>query len=151
MKSLAALLTSIVLVASLQAREAAPLADDPQLEARVMQVAGELRCLVCQNETIAASQADLAIDLRQQIRQKLSQGESPAQILDFMVARYGAFVRYRPAFDRVTALLWLGPFALLAGGALAFGLRWRRGRSTPPLDEAQALQARRWLDGAPSP
>ena len=80
------------------------------IEARVMQVAEELRCLVCQNETIAASQSGLAVDLRAQIRSQLQQGRSEAEIIDFMVERYGAFVRYRPAFDASTALLWLGPF-----------------------------------------
>src|SRR4051812_8383524 len=87
-------------------REAAPLAGDPALEARVLQIADELRCLVCQNETLAASQAALAIDLRQQIRSRLQQGESDARIVDFMVERYGEFIRYRPTFSIITALLW---------------------------------------------
>ena len=116
-----------------QAATAAPLATDPALEARVMQVADELRCLVCQNETIAASQADLAIDLRRQIRTGLQQGQSEAQILDFMVQRYGAFVRYRPAFNPTTGLLWLGPFVLLAFAAflLAQSIRRQRGAAAP--------------------
>ncbi|NDE41557.1 MAG: cytochrome c-type biogenesis protein CcmH, partial [Betaproteobacteria bacterium] len=95
------------------AGEAKPMASDPALEARVMVIAEELRCLVCQNETIAASHADLAVDLRGQIRQKLSQGQSSQQILDFMVARYGDFVLYRPPLKASTVLLWVGPFALL--------------------------------------
>ena len=78
------------------AQEARPRAEDPVLEAQVMRISEELRCLVCQNETIAASHADLAVDLRQQIRLKLQQGQSEAQILDFMVQRYGDFVLYRP-------------------------------------------------------
>ncbi|NDE73351.1 MAG: cytochrome c-type biogenesis protein CcmH, partial [Betaproteobacteria bacterium] len=93
------------------AGEAKPMASDPALEARVMVIAEELRCLVCQNETIAASHADLAVDLRGQIRQKLSQGQSSQQILDFMVARYGDFVLYRPPLKASTVLLWVGPFA----------------------------------------
>lgn len=115
------------------AAEAPPLAADPVLENRMMQVAEELRCLVCQNETIAASQADLAIDLKKQIRLKLQQGESKAQILDFMVARYGQFVRYRPAFNPTTALLWIGPFALLlvAGGVLVATIRRHRLATVP--------------------
>ena len=133
------------------AREALPLDADPLLEARVMQVAEELRCLVCQNETLAASQADLATDLRRQIRTMLQQGRSKAQIVDFMVERYGAFVRYRPAFDATTALLWLGPFALLARAAftLAMNLRRQRIAAAPaPLSEREARDAERLLASA---
>lgn len=95
--------------------EALPLARDPALQARVMAIAAELRCLVCQNETVAASQSALAQDLRQQIGTRLTAGESPDQIREFMVARYGEFVLYRPAFNGLTALLWIGPFMLLIG------------------------------------
>lgn len=130
---MAAVRSALVLTLALaafgaSARDAAPLVADPALEARVMQVAQELRCLVCQNETLADSQADLAVDLRQQIRQRLQRGESPAAIDDFMVARYGEFVRYRPAFSARTALLWVGPFVLLviALGALVAQVRGRR-------------------------
>ncbi len=127
-----------------QANEAAPLAADPALEARVLRVADELRCLVCQNETIAASQAQLAVDLRRQIRTRLARGETEAQILDFMVQRYGDFVRYRPAFSPTTALLWVGPFALLgiASFALASTIRRRRSDARPADltdDEARRL------------
>ena len=126
---------------AVSAKEAVPLSNDPALEARVMQVAEELRCLVCQNETIAASQAELAVDLRKQIRLKLQQGQSQAQILDFMVARYGEFVRYRPAFSATTALLWAGPFLLLvlAAYVLANNIRRRRIDAVQqPLTEAEA-------------
>jgi cytochrome c-type biogenesis protein CcmH len=134
-----ALLRRLVLVLllaappALLANEAAPLAADPALQARVLRVAEELRCLVCQNETIAASQAELAVDLRRQIRTRLRQGESEAQILDFMVQRYGEFVRYRPAFSPTTALLWIGPFALLglAAFVLAMNIRRRRDDARP--------------------
>jgi len=123
------------------AKDALPLSADPALEARVMAVAEELRCLVCQNETIAASQADLAVDLRKQIRIKLQQGQTEAQILDFMVARYGEFVRYRPALNAGTVLLWVGPFGLLAvaGAVLTMNIRQRRrlGAALPPLNEAE--------------
>ena len=129
-----------------QAKEAAPLAADPALEARVMRVAEELRCLVCQNETIAASQAELAVDLRRQVREKLRQGESEAQVLDFMVQRYGEFVRYRPAFNPTTAPLWIGPFALLALAAfvLAKNIRRRRADAAPaaPAAFSEAEQRR---------
>ena len=112
---------------------ASPAAADPALEARVLQVAEELRCLVCQNETIAASHAELAIDLRQQIRQQLQQGRTEAQILDFMVQRYGDFVLYRPPLKASTVLLWVGPFALLLVGlgALALQIRQRRTVTAP--------------------
>lgn len=129
------------------ANDALPLSADPALEARVMAVAEELRCLVCQNETIAASQADLAVDLRKQIRIMLRQGQSEAQILDFMVARYGEFVRYRPALNAGTVLLWVGPFALLAvaGFVLMMNIRQRRRLGAAPLplneDETQRVKA----------
>ena len=131
------------------AREAQPTASDPVLEARVMVIAEELRCLVCQNETIAASHADLAVDLRAQIRSKLSQGQSSQQILDFMVERYGDFVLYRPPLKPLTLLLWLGPFALLVLAAAVMALNVRRHRralvaETLSPDEQQ--RARQLLD-----
>ena len=124
-----------------EAREAAPLADDPVLEARVLAVAEELRCLVCQNETIAASHAELAVDLRRQIRQQLIQGRAEAQITDYMVARYGEFVRYRPAFEATTALLWLGPFALLALAMFAMARTIRLHRARAASHEFSAAEA----------
>ncbi|CAN5698752.1 hypothetical protein BH11PSE13_BH11PSE13_36450 [soil metagenome] len=103
------------------ASEATPLADDPALEARVKSIAEELRCLVCQNETIAASQSALANDLRHQITEQLSEGRSPEEVREFMTSRYGQFVLYRPLFNMTNALLWIGPFALLATG---LGVLW---------------------------
>ena len=113
------------------ASEAAPLADDPALEARVKSIAEELRCLVCQNETIAASQSALANDLRHQITEQLSEGRSPEEVREFMTSRYGQFVLYRPLFNMTNALLWLGPFVLLAAGlgVLWTTLRRRRNRN----------------------
>ena len=84
-------------------------------------ITSELRCLVCQNQTIADSHADLAQDLKRQIREQIRAGRSDAEIVDYMVARYGDFILYRPPFKATTALLWMGPFALLAG---AFLLLW---------------------------
>ena len=146
MRKTLAMMVCIVMLAAAslgaRAKDALPLSADPALEARVMAVAEELRCLVCQNETIAASQADLAVDLRKQIRIKLQQGQTEAQILDFMVARYGEFVRYRPALNAGTVLLWVGPFGLLvvAGAVLTtaatHALR-RPGAALPPLNEAE--------------
>src|SRR5512134_3812499 len=92
--------------------DAAPAADDPVLEARVLRIAGELRCLVCQNQTIADSHADLAQDLRRQVREMIRQGKSDAEIIDYMTARYGDFVLYRPPLKSTTALLWFGPALL---------------------------------------
>ena len=136
------------------AAEAAPLAADPALEARVMRVADELRCLVCQNETIAASQADLAVDLRQQIRTKLAQNESETQILDFMVQRYGDFVRYRPAMNPTTALLWLGPFVLLALAAFVLAKTIRRrpaDAASLPLTDAENRRLAQLLNEGTAP
>ena len=129
------------------APRAQPLADDPELEARVMRMADELRCLVCQNETIAASNAELAVDLRRQIRQKLAAGESEQQIRDYMVARYGDFVLYRPPLNASTVLLWVGPFVLLvvAAGALVHHVRRHRPRGSAPLSPAEAERVRRLL------
>lgn len=98
------------------AGEAAPAAEDPVLEKRVTQLSELLRCLVCQNQTIADSHAELAIDLKNQIREKMKAGESDKQIVDYMVARYGDFVLYKPPVKATTVILWVGPFALLLGG-----------------------------------
>ncbi len=91
---------------------------DEVLDKRVQAIAAELRCLVCQNQTIADSNASLAQDLRRQVRQMLQQGKSEREVLDFMTERYGDFVLYRPPVRGSTALLWFGPIALLLGGLL---------------------------------
>ena len=121
---------------ALQAREAETVAADPALEARMMAVSAELRCLVCQNQTIADSHADLAVDLRQQVREMLAQGQSERQILDFMTERYGDFVLYRPPFKASTVVLWVGPAVLLvfAVGALIVLLRRRQRMSADAFD-----------------
>jgi cytochrome c-type biogenesis protein CcmH len=113
-------------------KEAAPAADDPALEQRVTRLTAELRCLVCQNQSLADSHADLAIDLKNQVRSQMKAGKSDAEIRDYMVARYGDFVLYRPPLKPTTALLWAGPFVLLAAGGLTLGfyLRRRRARLT---------------------
>ena len=124
----ALLLMMLALPAS--ANEAALAAQDPALEQRVVRLTAELRCLVCQNQSLADSHADLAIDLKNQVRSQMQAGKSDAEIREYMVARYGDFVLYRPPLKPTTALLWAGPFVLLAGGGLALGfyLRRRRGR-----------------------
>lgn len=109
-----------------QAKEAAPATADPALEAHVMRVSAELRCLVCQNETIAASNADLAVDLRNQVREMLRQGQTEQQVFDYMTARYGDFVLYRPPVKSTTLLLWYGPPLMLGAGLLALWLLLRR-------------------------
>jgi cytochrome c-type biogenesis protein CcmH len=103
------------------AEEARPLADDPVAEQRLLDITGELRCLVCQNETIAASNADLANDLRDQIRGMIQAGKSDDEIIDFLVTRYGDYVLYRPPVKSITLFLWGGPLLFLVAGI--FGLR----------------------------
>jgi cytochrome c-type biogenesis protein CcmH len=143
------LLAALAWLAGAFAREATPAAPDPALEARVTALASELRCLVCQNETIADSRADLANDLRDQIREKMRQGQSDAQIVDFMVARYGDFVLYRPPLKGTTLLLWFGPLLLLAAGiaALFYRLARRRRSDEAQLAPADEERARRLLEG----
>ena len=108
------------------AREAAPTAADIVVEKRMVAISEELRCLVCQNESLAGSQADLAKDLRREIREQIAQGKSDKEILDFMTGRYGDFVRYRPPLKGTTLFLWFGPFLLLAAGVAALVLYLRR-------------------------
>lgn len=130
--------------------EAAPAADDPVLEKRVMALAEELRCLVCQNQTLADSHAELAIDLKNQVREKLRAGLSERQVIDYMVARYGDFVLYRPPLKATTVLLWAGPFVLLVA-AVVLLVRRLRARAAlvarGPLDEAQRARAAALLGG----
>ena len=127
-------------------KEAAPIAENPELEAKVKEIAQELRCLVCQNESIAGSHADLAIDLRNQIREKLSQNQSKAQIIDYMVTRYGDFVLYNPPLKSSTWVLWLSPFLLVIVGFIVLRKQIISLRSEPAdpltpeeIERAQAL------------
>jgi cytochrome c-type biogenesis protein CcmH len=134
-------------VLAAQAKDAAPAAADPLLEKRVTALASELRCLVCQNQTLADSHADLALDLKQQIREKLAAGMSEAEVVDFMVQRYGDFVLYRPPLKGSTWLLWFGPLLLLVAGC---GLLLRRLKVRRPGPEASPEELRRaaaLLDG----
>ena len=120
---------------------------DLQLEQRVNAVAAELRCLVCQNQTIADSNADLAVDLKNQIREKMREGASEADIVAYMVARYGDFVLYRPPFKATTILLWAGPFIFLIAG-FWFLLRFLRRRQVPApqLSAAERSRAAKLLE-----
>ncbi len=114
------LLLTLGWVGTVLANEAMPMADDPDLEVQVQRISRDLRCLVCQNETIAASQSLLAIDLREQVRSQLRQGRTDEQIREYMVARFGDFVLYRPPLNGRTWLLWAGPFLLLFSAAWVF-------------------------------
>jgi cytochrome c-type biogenesis protein CcmH len=107
---------------------------NPQTERRLKGLADELRCLVCQNQTIADSNAPLALDLRNQIREQIAAGKSDGDIRDYMVTRYGDFVLYRPPFKATTAVLWAGPFLLIALGAGIFAVVVRRRRGQPAAD-----------------
>lgn len=127
-----------------QAREAAPLAVDEVVEKRMVAISNELRCLVCQNESLSGSHAELANDLRREIRTLIKDGKSDAEIMDFMVARYGDFVRYRPPVKGTTLLLWFGPLAMLLIGLFAL-IRYLRRRndeiSDAPLNADEQRQA----------
>ena len=136
----------LAVAAAALAKEAAPVAKDPALEARLIHLSKELRCLVCQNETLADSQADLAHDLRREVREKMRQGMSDAEIKHYLTQRYGDFVLYRPPMKPTTWLLWFGPFLLLfgaAGGLVFFIQRRRRALDGTPLtpDEATRIQS----------
>ena len=121
MRRLLIALIACLLAARVGANEAAPASADPALEARVMQIAAELRCLVCQNQTLADSNAGLALDVREQMRTMLREGADAAQVRRFMTDRYGDFVLYRPPLKATTLALWFGPLALLIGG---IGVLW---------------------------
>lgn len=123
----------MVLVCGAHANQAAVSgAPNPVLESRVKQLAQELRCLVCQNQTIADSQAPLAIELKQQIHEKLAQGLSDKDVIDFMVQRYGDFILYRPPLKNTTWLLWFGPFLLLVLGLFFLFIKLRQ--KSPPIE-----------------
>ena len=135
---------------AVSAQIAQPLPEDPVANKRAVQLAEQLRCLVCQNQSIAESNAELAVDLRRQIREQIGQGRSDAEIVDFMVERYGDFVLYRPPFKATTLLLWFGPplLLLLGIGVLVRYLRERRKRiEQQPLTEAERRQAQLLLGG----
>ena len=125
------------------AEEAPRPSPDPILEKRVLAIAEELRCLVCQNQTIADSDAALAVDLRQQVREKLAQGMSDRDVSAFMVERYGDFVLYRPPVKTTTLLLWFGPFLLLAGGLIVLGRNLKRRARTEPAAALSEAEKRR--------
>ena len=123
------------------------LAQDEEIEKRVTALAVELRCLVCQNQTLADSNAPLAVDLRNQIREQLKAGKSEQDVVDFMVARYGDFVLYRPPLKASTVALWAGPFLILLFGAWLLLRRIRkRPAGEPELSEAERARAAKLLE-----
>ena len=132
---------------SVAAAEAEPTAFDPIAHQRVVEVSEQLRCLVCQNQSIAESNAELAVDLRNQAIEQVKAGKTNKEIIDFMVERYGDFVLYKPPFKMTTAILWLGPLALFVIGVGAFYVNLRRRKrlveeAVKPLSkEEQALAA----------
>jgi len=122
-------------------------AQTPEMDRRVNALANELRCLVCQNQTLADSNAPLAVDLRNQIREQLAAGKSEGDVREFMVARYGDFVLYRPPLKASTIALWVGPFALLFLGLWVLVRRVRKPRAVQPeLSEAERARAARLLE-----
>jgi cytochrome c-type biogenesis protein CcmH len=128
------------------AKEAVPLADDPVVEQRLIAISEEMRCLVCQNESLAGSRAELAQDLRRELRTLIRQGKTDAQIRDFMVERYGDFVLYRPPVKPSTIALWVGPFVLMVAGVIVLLVFLRRrnralGRDELSEDETRRAQA----------
>lgn len=144
----AALLFSLAALSTLPAHagEAAPLAADPVAEKRLIALTEQLRCLVCQNQNIADSHAELAMDLKRQVREMIAAGKSDKEIVDFMVTRYGDFVLYNPPFKGITLLLWAGPLVLmLAGMAMLISYMRRRNQKvsedTPLTPEEQKRAA----------
>jgi cytochrome c-type biogenesis protein CcmH len=135
------------------AREAQPVMGDAALQARVMKLSGELRCLVCQGESLADSRSDFAADMRDKIRSLVQQGKSDQEIKDYLVARYGDFILYRPPFSGITAFVWLAPVLLmLAGGSLfVVNLRRRRARvQVAPLSAEEAARVKNLLSESDS-
>ena len=132
-----------------QAGEAQPMAQDPQVEARLVVIAEELRCLVCQNESLSSSHAELAEDLRREVRKLIKDGKTDPEIKTYLVERYGDFVLYRPEIKPMTWLLWFGPFVLLLGAVAGLGwyLRQRRQQAdtAPALSDAERARVDQWL------
>ena len=126
---------------ALYAKEAVPMAADPEMEKLVNEISEELRCLVCQNQTIADSHADLAVDLKNQVRQMVSEGKSEDEIVNYMVQRYGDFVRYRPPIKSSTIFLWIGPFILLVAGVVLLIINLKKRKrviADAPLSEEES-------------
>ena len=151
-RALALALLALALAAPARAVEPGEVLPDPALEARARSISRELRCLVCQNESIDDSNADLAHDLRVVVRQRLTAGDSDSAVLGYIVQRYGDFVLLRPPVKPTTWVLWFGPAVLLALGAAAVAVAFRRRRVVPvaPLSDAERRRLAE-LVGEPDP
>ena len=130
---------ALVGATSLHAVQVDEILPDPVLEARAREISHELRCMVCQNQSIDDSEAPLARDLRLLVRERLKAGDSDNQVLDYMVARYGEFVLLKPRLSWHTAILWGAPLAILLAGLFAIAFSVLRRPAESPLTEAAAL------------
>lgn len=139
------LFAALLCFGAVWAGEARPPADDARLEQRMAKLSEELRCLVCQNESLAGSHAPLAQDLRREIRGQMRAGKSDAQVIDYLTQRYGDFVRYKPPLKPATWLLWFGPFALLIGAAWGFYVFLKR-RGAKTAEDAMPEEERRRVE-----
>jgi len=127
----------LILLCAMALRAHASLPDESALDEHVQQLAGELRCVVCQNQSLADSQAPLALDLRAELRERLRHGDSDAQVLAYLSERYGDFVLYRPLLNRSTLALWFGPGLLMFAGVMTLAIVLRRvPRDESPPDDA---------------
>jgi cytochrome c-type biogenesis protein CcmH len=142
------LLALALLAPGATAMEARPNADDPALEQRLLALTADLRCVVCQNESLAESRAPLAKDLREEVRNLMRQGKNDQEVVEYLTARYGDFVLYRPPFKPETWLLWLGPLVFLGIGGAAWIMTLRRRRATPaaPVDDTMRAAAAQLLE-----
>jgi len=138
----------LVLANPVWAGDAAPVGEDPAIEQRMVNLATDLRCLVCQNESLAGSHAELAEDLRKEIRVQMKAGKNDKEVIEYLTTRYGDFVLYRPPFKPLTYLLWLGPLLFLGIGVTAwsFTLKRRRAMQDAPVDEKQMAAAAQLLE-----
>ena len=142
--TVACLAFALLLSAHAVAKEAVPMAQEPEVEARLVKIAEELRCMVCQNESLASSHAELAEDLRREVRSLIKEGKNDVQVKEFLVARYGDYVLYRPEVKPLTWVLWFGPFLLflIAAVGLVGYLRQRRQAMPAPAALSEAERAR---------
>jgi cytochrome c-type biogenesis protein CcmH len=136
-------LLALLGAAPLHAVQVDEILPDPVLEARAREISHDLRCMVCQNQSIDDSEAPLARDLRLLVRERLKAGDSDSQVVDFMVARYGEFVLLKPRMSWHTALLWGAPLAILIAGLLAIGFSVLRRSAAPPVPEVALSEAER--------
>ncbi|MDP2834704.1 MAG: cytochrome c-type biogenesis protein CcmH [Pseudomonadota bacterium] len=142
------LAASLLFLPVAHAAEAVSVGEDPAIEQRMVKLSEELRCLVCQNESLAGSHAELAEDLRREIRVQMKAGKNDKEVIEYLTTRYGDFVLYRPPFKPLTYLLWLGPLLFLGiGGSVWYvTLKKRRDQKDSPVDEKQLTAAAQLLD-----